>query len=89
MAQAVAKEDAATLALRALGWTLAEPARAERLLAVTGIAPTDLRARAEEPAVLAATLGFLLAHEADLVACAEAIGVRPDALADAAQRLES
>jgi len=88
MAQAVVNEDAGTLALRALVWTLAEPERAQRLLAVTGVDPAGLRERLTEPAALAATLQFLAVHEADLVACAEALGVSPTALAGAAARLE-
>ncbi len=82
-------EDAAALGLRALVWTLAEPDRANRLLDVTGIAPRDLRARVGEPAVIAAALGFLEAHEPDLVACAEALGVAPAALVAARERLEA
>ncbi|MDB5697101.1 MAG: hypothetical protein JWN21_2644 [Sphingomonas bacterium] len=82
-------DDAKTLALRALIWTLAEQDRAQRLLAVTGIEPADLRARIGDPAVLAASLNFLLANEADLVACAADIGIRPDALAAAAQELDA
>ena len=89
MPQAIVNEDVQTLALRALVWTLAEPDRASRLLAVTGIDPDDLRARAGEPAVLAATLQFLTAHEADLIACAGDLGVPPQTLADAAARLEA
>lgn len=88
MVRAIVNEDADTLALRALGWTLAEPDRADRLLAVTGIEPAALRAGVDDPAVLAATLQFLLANEADLVACADGLGVAPTALADAARRLD-
>ncbi len=88
MARAIVNEEPETLALRALVWTLAEPERAERLLAVTGIDPADLRDRLGDPVVLGATLQFLLAHEADLVACADGLDVRPQALADAAGRLE-
>ena len=65
------------LALAALAWTLEEPARAARLLGVTGLDAGGLRARAGEPALLAATLAFLEAHEPDLLACAAALGVRP------------
>ncbi|HEX8223661.1 MAG TPA: DUF3572 family protein, partial [Allosphingosinicella sp.] len=54
------EEDAGTLALRALVWTLAEPERAQRLLAVTGLEPRDLKARIGHPAVLSASLQFLL-----------------------------
>ncbi len=78
---------AETLALGALAWTLAEPARAARLLAVTGLDPADLRARAGDPALLAAVLGFLEAHEPDLLACAEATGTTPAALVAAGQAL--
>jgi hypothetical protein len=73
-------DDAERLALQALVWTLAEQDRAERLLAVTGLDPDDLRARAGEPAVLSAVLGFLENYEPDLIACAESLGVKPEAL---------
>jgi len=72
--------DPQALALQALAWTLAEPARASRLLDVTGLTPADLRTRAGDPAVLAAALGFLEAHEPDLIACAEGLGVSPAAI---------
>ena len=80
--------DAAALALRALVWTLGEPDRAQRLLDVTGLDPTDLRERAGEPAVLAAVLGFLEAHQPDLLACAEELEVAPEALVAAHEELE-
>jgi len=81
--------DPETLALAALGWALAEPARAQRLLALTGLTPEDLRDRLGEPSLLAAVLGFLEAHEPDLIACAEAIGSPPAGLVDARRRLEA
>lgn len=80
MRPALTNDAAAALALQALAWTLAEPARADRLLALTGLDAGELRARAGEPALLAAAIGFLENHEADLVACAAAIDTRPDAL---------
>jgi adenine/guanine phosphoribosyltransferase-like PRPP-binding protein len=80
--------DPEALALSALGWTLSEEARAERLLALTGLTPADLRTRLGDPEVLAAILGFLEAHEPDLIACAEAIGTTPATLVDARRRLE-
>ena len=76
------------LALAALGWTVSEPARARRLLDVTGLDPDDLRARAAEPAVLGAVLGYLEAHEPDLIACADAIGSDPAALVAAHAALD-
>ena len=80
--------DPETLALAALGWTLADEGRAQRLLALTGLTPEDLRLRLGDPAVLAAVIRFLEAHEPDLVACAEALGVAPAALVEAGRRLE-
>jgi hypothetical protein len=81
-------ERAMNLALQALVWTLESPARAERLLALTGLSPAELRGGAGEPGVLAAILAFLEAHETDLVACAEALDERPEALVAARRALE-
>ena len=81
--------DPVAIGLRALAWTLGEQNRAERMLALTGLAPEDLRVRADQPAVLAALLGFLEAHEPDLVACAAGIGVPPQALVAAREALET
>lgn len=85
---AAPETNAEALALGALAWTLGDPARASRLLGVTGLDPADLRARAGAPEVLAAALGFLEAHEPDLIACAAAIDTTPAALVAARRRLE-
>ena len=77
------------LGLRALAWTLAEPSRANRLLDVTGLSPAELKASAGDPGTLAALLGFLEAHEPDLVACATEIGVSPAALVAAHRELDA
>ena len=73
----------------ALAWILSDDDRAERLLALTGLAPADLRARAGEGAVLGACLRFLEAYEPDLVACAAALDMSPAALVAARERLEA
>ncbi|MBB4087162.1 DUF3572 family protein [Sphingomonas carotinifaciens] len=90
MAEPDTIDDAEALALHALVWTLGQQERAERLLATTGLTPADLRARARagDRAVLAAVLGFLAAHEPDLIACADALDIRPEALARALTLLE-
>ena len=80
--------DPEALALAALGWALEEPARAQRLLALTGLTPGDLRDRLGDPILLAAVLGFLEAHEPDLLACADALAVAPAVLVEARRRLE-
>ena len=82
-------EPAMALALRALRWTLQSPSRAERLLALTGLSVEELRGGAGEPGVLAAILSFLEGHEADLIACAEDLDVRPEALVAARRTLET
>ena len=66
---------------------LSDEDRAGRLLALTGLTPDELRAGLGERAVLGAVLDFLCAHEPDLLAAAEALGVTPQALAAARDRL--
>ncbi len=82
------KDVAESLALQALAWSLSEEGRAQRLLDLTGLDPQDLRARADEPTVLASVLSFLEAHEPDLLECADALEVRPEVLVAARERLE-
>ena len=88
MTGSVTNLDPQTLALLALAWSLEDARRADRLLALTGLTTNDLRARAGEPALGAAVLGFLESHEPDLLACAESLGVKPDALVAARRELE-
>jgi hypothetical protein len=80
--------DDEALALGALGWTLSEDARAERLLSLTGLVPDDLRSRLQDRAFLAEVLRFLESHEPDLVACASELGVWPSRLVLAREALE-
>ena len=80
--------DAETLALSALAATLTDERRAQRFLDLSGIDTEDLRSRAGDPAVLAALLRFLEAHEPDLIDVAGAIGVKPADLVAAREELE-
>ena len=80
-------DDPHALALAALGWVLSDGPRAERLLALTGMTAEGLRAGLGDPAVLGAVLDFLSAHEPDLCAAAEHLGVAPGALIAARDRL--
>ena len=82
-----AGEEADTLALMALAWTLNDECRADRLLALTGHNADALRTGVSNPAVLRAVLDFLADHEPDLIACAEALETRPAALIAAGQAL--
>ncbi|MEJ7934443.1 DUF3572 domain-containing protein [Sphingobium sp. AN558] len=79
--------DAVTLALMALGWTLADERRADRLLALTGLDADALRGGIDNPAILAEVLAFLADHEPDLIACADAIDSTPSALIAAREEL--
>jgi hypothetical protein len=81
--------DAQALALAALAATLTDERRARRFLDLTGIGTDELRERASEPALLSALIGFLEAHEPDLLAVSEEIGAAPELLVDARRRLES
>nr|WP_283937834.1 DUF3572 family protein [Sphingomonas hankyongi] len=77
-----------TIALAALAATLCDERRARRFLDLTGIGTDELRRRAGEPQLLGALIAFLEAHEPDLVAVAEEIGIDPAALAAARRELE-
>ena len=81
--------DQVVTSLTALAWTLQDPARARRLLDLTGLTPDGLRAGAGDRRVLAAVLDFLASHEPDLLACAEAIGVAPAELIQARDMLST
>lgn len=83
-----AETNAEALALQALVWALGEESRARRLLDLTGLDPAELRRRAGEAVVLAATLSFLESYEPDLVACAAALDISPEQLVAARATLE-
>lgn len=70
-----------------LAWILSDTPRAERFLALTGLSPDALRASIGEPATHRAVLDFLCAHEPDLVAAAESLGLAPGELAGLRDRL--
>ena len=80
--------DPVALALAALAATLGSERRAQRFIDLTGIGTGELRARAAEPALLAALLRFLEAHEPDLLAVAEELGVEPGLLVEARAEIE-
>ena len=62
--------------------------RAQRFVDLTGIGTDELRQRAAEPALLAALLRFLEAHEPDLLDVAEELGVDPLDLVRARHEIE-
>jgi hypothetical protein len=80
--------DARALGLFALATAVSDERRARRFLDLTGIGTDELRERAAEPALLAAVIRFLEAHEPDLLAVAEGMDVKPEALVAARRQLE-
>ena len=80
--------DAEALALAALAATLTDERRAERFLSLTGLSPDVIRLRITDPALLSACIAFLEAHEPDLIAVADDIGVKPEQLLHARAELE-
>jgi Protein of unknown function (DUF3572) len=80
-------DEASVVALRALAFLAGDGGRLARFLALSGLAPEDLRARAGQAEFLAGVLDHLLADESLLlVFCAEA-GLRPDVPARARAEL--
>jgi hypothetical protein len=73
--------DDETTALVAIGWIVSEPARADRLLALTGLDAEGLRSALAERSTLAALLGVLIDHEPDLLACAADTGLAAERIA--------
>ena len=80
--------DAEALALAALAATLTDERRARRFLDLTGLDADELRGRAGERSLLAATLAFLEAHEPDLIEVAKLLNVKPEILIAARAELE-
>jgi hypothetical protein len=80
--------DAETIALRALATTLGRQDLSQRFLDLTGIGTDELRTNVGDPALLAALIRFLEAHEPDLIAVAAQIGIAPDELVESRRILE-
>ena len=87
MRERATNDDPTAWVLLALAATLAEPRRAERFLALTGLDADQLRERIGDPGLLSAVIGFLESHEPDLIAVAEAIGSTPERLVAAGRSL--
>ena len=78
---------AQVLALQALAHVAGDPDLGPRFLALSGLDVATLRARAGDTEILAAVIEFLCARESDLIACAAALDVKPEALARAGTML--
>ncbi|MET0429364.1 MAG: DUF3572 domain-containing protein [Microvirga sp.] len=80
-------EAAERLALDVLLWITAEDDRLLPFLAASGLGPETLRESAREPAFLVGVLDHVMGDENVLLACAEALGVKPERIAAAWHRL--
>ncbi len=80
-------KDSSSLALAALAWILADQARAERFLDLTGLTPNGLRNAVGELSTHRAIFDFLAAHEPDLLGAAQALDVPPEVLIRAQEEL--
>ena len=85
--QFINRDRSETIALQVLGHVAGDPALGPRFLELTGLDGAELRQRAADAATLAAVLDFITRHEADMLACAQAIGARPEAIVAAARTL--
>ncbi|RUV91941.1 MULTISPECIES: DUF3572 domain-containing protein [unclassified Mesorhizobium] len=81
------REEAETLAVRALGFVAGDPKLLPRFLAITGIEARSIRHAAAEPGFLAGVLQFILAHEPTLLRFAEETGTPPAAVGKALREL--
>lgn len=79
--------DPFVLGLQLLVHVVSDAELGARFLALTGLDADDLRARADDPGVLAALIDFVAARESDLVAAADALGVKPQAIIRAGESL--
>ncbi|MBK9079438.1 MAG: DUF3572 domain-containing protein [Hyphomicrobium sp.] len=80
-------DDAKTLALQGLSFLASDAERLSRFLTLTGIDPSALRGWDADPGLQGAVLEHLLADESLLLVFAAEIGVPPEQIAPAYQRL--
>lgn len=81
-------ENQQIVAIRAIAFIASEERTAQRFLDLTGLTSAELRGSLEDPDVQRAAIDFLAAHEPDLIACADALGMKPEELAAFVQRQE-
>jgi hypothetical protein len=81
------REEAETIAVKALGFVAADPELLPRFLAITGIEVHSIRRAASEPGFLAGVLQFILAHEPTLMRFSEETGTPPASVGKALQAL--
>lgn len=76
-------EDAAVLAISALGFLAEDAPRLGRFMALTGMGPDELRSAADAPETLLAILDHLLSDESLLLVFTASKSLQPDGIAPA------
>ncbi len=81
-------DQAQAIGLSALAFLAEDLARLTRFLELTGLAPAQLRAQAQSPALLAAVLDHILADESMLLVFTSSHALEPESLAPARDMLQ-
>ena len=77
------EEQAKNVAWQALAFLVDEEDVLQRFMDLSGVDPSDLRERADDPAMLAGVLDFFLGFEPQLLQMCEATGLPAEAAAQA------
>ncbi len=80
-------DDARLIAIKALAYLAADTDRLGRFLAATGIGPEEIRAKAEDPDLLAGILDFLLSDEGMVIDFCQTLDLPPQAPGQARAQL--
>ena len=74
----MSSEQYEVIALQAVGFILQQDALRDRFMALSGVEVDELRSSLQEPGTLASILEFLINNEADLIATAEELDIKPE-----------
>lgn len=75
------RDNAETVALKALAWVIGAEAERDAFLAASGFAPADLMQRAGEAEVLLAVIDFILTEDRRVIGFCDSAGLAYDSLA--------
>ncbi len=87
MAKTISQADSQAIAIQALTYIAADGEQMNRFVALSGIAPEELRSAAQEPGFLVGVLDFFMGHEPTLMAFAANAGISPEDVTMARHRL--
>ena len=87
--QPIDRETAETIAVQGLAFLAEEPARIQRFFLVTGLDPSEIRARAGTPELLSAVLEHLAGDESLLLVFAASREIAPESTGLALRALQA